>query len=464
MEVTSSSSNLTPEQFDNLPAAFLKTQFASFCELPDEIMNTFSGEQLYSLAYSDSATPVEEAKGDISELRTTKATLERYLEDTNVVLNISSYEKGGRPSSIDEVLDDYIEWCQNNEVSKEFYRTGVDSALRSIKRAVYQQIVTDTWKSIKGETNDEVFNQFIFDFSFSSAEHIEIKWWLCDTKRRLRDLAERSTVDASAQVPYPVFYGGQGIGKTFICRELRKPLGELSAPDKVSSMMDEFNQRKYGSMLVSDLDDISKVADRDLANLKTFATTDVLNPRKMRSEECHYIKKITTVICSSNDPIHEVIPDTTGARRFFQIEVPSTGYLEPIKKTNFLKLWQAVDIDWEPSSEEHKLILDSQSEQRKRDVVEVWWEDNFEHGLFGKEITASRLFESFDIWREQSKHMQVTQTTFGNKVTKFLSDKITKKRKKHGNVYIRLTPDPTQRISIQEELQFSHVGHDCYTV
>lgn len=464
MEVANRSSNLTPEQFGNLPAAFLKTQFASFGELPDEIMSTFTGEQLYSLAYGDIGTPIKETKGDISELRTTKATLERYLEDTNVVLNISSYEKDGRPSSIDEVLDDFIEWCQNNGVNKEFYRTGVDSALRSIKRAVYQQIVTDTWTAIKGETNDEVFNQFINDFSFSTSEHIAIKWWLCDTKRRLRDLAERSTVDASAQVPYPVFYGGQGVGKTFICRELRKPLGELSAPDKVSSMMDEFNQRKYGSMLVSDLDDISKVADRDLANLKTFATTDVLNPRKMRSEECHYIKKITTVICSSNDPIHEVIPDTTGARRFFQIKVPSTGYLEPIKKTDFLKLWQAVDIDWEPSTEEHQLLLDSQSEQRKRDVVEVWWEESFEYRHFGTEITASNLFENFDNWRESSKHMQVTQTTFGNKVTKFLSDKIEKKRKKHGNVYIRLTPEPVNNINVQQELQFSETVGEGYTV
>jgi len=464
MEVASNSSNLTPEQFSDLPAAFLKTQFSSFGELTDEVLGTFSGTQLYSLAYSDFKTPTSETKNDISELRTTKATLERYLEDTKVILNISSYEKNGRPSSLDEVLDDYIEWCQNNGVNKEYYRTGVDSALRSIKRSVYQQVVTDTWASIKGETNHEIFDQFLSYFSFNEAECIAIKWWLCDTKRRLRDLAEKSTVDASAQVPYPVFYGGQGIGKTYICRELRKPLGELSAPDKVSSMMDEFNQRKYGLMLVSDLDDISKVADRDLANLKTFATTDVLNPRKMRSEECHYIKKITTVICSSNDPIHEVIPDTTGARRFFQIEVPSTGYIEPIKQTDFLKLWQAVDIDWEPSTEEHKLILDSQSEQRKRDVVEVWWEENYEYSIFGKETTASRLFESFDTWREQSKHMQVTQTTFGNKVAKFLSDKIEKKRKKHGNVYIRLTPEPAREPLVQKEIKFGDLNGGGYSV
>lgn len=447
MEATSSS-NLTPEQFVGLPKAFLKTQFPVFEALPDETMNTFSADQLYHLAYGDVSQSPASNKCSLSELRTTKATLERYLEDTNVVLNISSYEKDGRPSSIDEVLDDYIEWCQNNDVNKEYYRTGVDSALRSIKRAVYQKVVADTWEVIKGEADDTVFNQFLSDFSFSEAESIAIKWWLSDTKRRLRDLAEKSTVDASAQVPYPVFYGGQGVGKSYICRELRKPLGELSAPDKVSSMMDEFNQRKYGLMLVSDLDDISKVADRDLANLKTFATTDVLNPRKMRSEECHYIKKITTVICSSNDPIHEVIPDTTGARRFFQINVPRTGYLGPIKKTDFLKLWQAVDMDWEPSSEERSLILESQRDQRKLDVVEVWWEERYEHEKFGKDVSASRLFESFDNWREMSKHMLVTQTTFGNKVAKFLSDKIEKKRKNSGNVYIRLTPEPPSKIPV----------------
>jgi hypothetical protein len=436
MEVVSS--NFTPEQLKGFPVPLLKSQFSSLNSLPDEVINSFNQEQLFQIAYSAESTPTSAITTDLSKLRSTRAALERYVEDANVVINISSYEKDGKPSSIDEVMDDYTEWCQQNDVKGEYYRTGVDSALRSIKRRVYRKIVNETWEHLEGQSNNDLFGKFLADFKFSEAEGLAIKWWMADTKRRLRDLATKSSVDATAQVPYPVFYGGQGVGKTFICRELRKPFGELGGPDKVSSMMDEFNQKKYGLMLISDLDDISKVADRDLANLKNFATSDVLTPRKMRSEENHFIKKITTVVCSSNSPIHEVIPDTTGARRFFQIDVPITGYVDPIRTTDFLKLWQAVDINWSPSRSEQQVIGDSQRLQRKRDVVEIWWDEKGQEEYYGRGIRASNLFINFDSWREEAKHFAMSQTTFGNKVKQFLSEHLVKKRINIGNVYIRL--------------------------
>lgn len=447
MEVVSS--NFTPEQLKAFPVPLLKSQFASLNSLPDEIINSFNDEQLFQLAYSTEASTTAGNNTDLSDLRSTKAALERYIADAKVVINISSYEKDGRPSSIDEVMDDYIEWCQQNDVKGEYYRTGVDSGLRAIKRSVYQKVVSDTWGNLEGQSDNDLFVKFLDDFKFSEAEGLAIKWWMADTKRRLRDLATKSSVDATAQVPYPVFYGGQGVGKTFICRELRKPFGELGGPDKVSSMMDEFNQKKYGLMLISDLDDISKVADRDLANLKNFATSDVLTPRKMRSEENHFIKKITTVVCSSNSPIHEVIPDTTGARRFFQIDVPSTGYVDPIRGTDFLQLWQAVDINWSPSREEQQVISDNQKLQRKRDVVEVWWDEAGHDEYYGRGIQAAHLFKGFDAWREEAKHFAMSQTTFGNKVKQFLSEHLEKKRLKTGNVYIRLNEKQVYRQKAQ---------------
>jgi len=436
MDVVSSS--YTPKQLKAFPVPLLKSQFSSLNGLPDEIISSFNEEQLFQIAYSEESIPASGNNIDLSGLRSTRAALERYVEDDNVVINISSYEKNGKPSNIDEVLDDYTEWCQQNGVKGEYYRMGVDSALRSIKRSVYRKVVNETWGNLEGQSNNGLFVKFLGDFKFNEAEGLAIKWWMSDTKRRLRDLATKSSVDATAQVPYPVFYGGQGVGKTFICRELRKPFGELGGPDKVSSMMDEFNQKKYGLMLISDLDDISKVADRDLANLKNFATSDILTPRKMRSEENHFIKKITTVVCSSNSPIHEVIPDTTGARRFFQIDVPITGYVDPIRGTDFLKLWQAVDINWSPSREEQQVISDSQRLQRKRDVVEVWWDEKGHEEYYGRGLRASNLFRDFDSWREEAKHFAMSQTTFGNKVKQFLSEHLVKKRIKTGNVYIRL--------------------------
>jgi hypothetical protein len=431
-------SNFTPEQLKGFPIPLLKTQFSSLNSLSDQVINSFNEEQLFQIAYSEQSILTNTDNIDLSRLRSTRAALECYVKDANVVINISSYEKNGRPSSIDEVLDDYTEWCQQNDVKGEYYRTGVDSALRSIKRSVYQKVVSETWGNLEGQSDNDLFVKFLADFKFSEAEGLAIKWWMADTKRRLRDLATKSSVDATAQVPYPVFYGGQGVGKTFICRELRKPFGELGGPDKVSSMMDEFNQKKYGLMLISDLDDISKVADRDLANLKNFATSDVLTPRKMRSEENHFIKKITTVVCSSNSPIHDVIPDTTGARRFFQIDVPITGYVDPIRTTDFLKLWQAVDINWSPSRSEQQVIGDSQRLQRKRDVVEIWWDEKGQEEYYGRGIRASNLFINFDCWREEAKHFAMSQTTFGNKVKQFLSEHLVKKRINIGNVYIRL--------------------------
>jgi hypothetical protein len=443
-------SNFTPEQLKGFPIPLLKTQFSSLNSLSDQVINSFNEEQLFQIAYSEQSILTNTDNIDLSRLRSTRAALECYVKDANVVINISSYEKNGRPSSIDEVLDDYTEWCQQNDVKGEYYRTGVDSALRSIKRSVYQKVVSETWKNLEGQSDNNLFVKFLADFKFSQAEGLAIKWWMSDTKRRLRDLATKSSVDATAQVPYPVFYGGQGVGKTFICRELRKPFGELGGPDKVSSMMDEFNQKKYGLMLISDLDDISKVADRDLANLKNFATSDVLTPRKMRSEENHFIKKITTVVCSSNSPIHDVIPDTTGARRFFQIDVPITGYVESIRTTDFLKLWQAVDINWSPSRSEQQVIGDSQRLQRKRDVVEIWWDEKGQEEYYGLGRSASEMFSLFDIWREGAKHFAMSQTTFGNKVKQFLSEHLVKKRVKRGIVYVRPNEKEVYRKKAEE--------------
>ncbi|MFA0117070.1 VapE domain-containing protein [Vibrio breoganii] len=427
---------MTPEQISNVPIQILQA-FPQFSDFSLEQLESMDQRALYSQLDGLELRP-HTPLPPLDSLTTTLDVFKRYLHESNVEVGVYGATKNDKFYPTDRLIRDFTPWYQTNGIKRHLtQRSHIDEALSILHDEAYDNEKQKLWCNIKGEPNDTIYVSFSNELGLSNTESLALRWWMTDAKRRARDLAESEEVDTSSQVPYPVFYGKQGSGKTYLTRSLKKVFGDLSAVKKAKDIMDDFGQIQYGKLLIVDFDDISQIDHKHLAQLKSWVTSDTLTPRIMRSERQHYIKKISTGIASSNQPLAKVIPDTTGSRRFFQIE-QKKDWVKAIKNTNFEDLWRSLDIEWYPTVTEREEIRQAQdTEQRNKHPIELFYEEVYSDTTL-KTISSSKLFLDWNDWIEHTKGKEISQKAFGMNITQYLingSEVLSKKRTNKGMVY-----------------------------
>lgn len=222
--------------------------------------------------------------------------------------------------------------------------------------------------------------------------------WL--VKRKLMGLEVRDHI-------MPVLYGSQGGGKSRAAKALFKPLEDLGyvLNVSVSQLADERYLKVLSENFIAFADEMTAAERADVNSLKNIITASILTPRKLGTNSAFKIRQNCTFFGASNRHINEMIFDSTGMRRFYQINCLSKFNWTAVNNINYLQAWRSIDELREEgylaSEVVQTLLKASQQHLVSHDDVDCFIE---EHRLLpaaktaGAFRTQKQIFDDYSSW------------------------------------------------------------------
>lgn len=169
----------------------------------------------------------------------------------------------------------------------------------------------------------------------------------------------------------------QGGGKSTAVHNLITPLNGLSMELKVPQITDERSTTLFCNCLVGFLDEMAGASKVDIDDFKRNVTSNTLMYRPMRTNAQVRVPNLCSFIGSSNNSIFEIIKDTTGIRRFFEIRALDKLDWAVIDGINYASLWKGIDENLSRGyiEEVQVEVAEHQKKSLIRDEVAVFLED-----------------------------------------------------------------------------------------
>jgi hypothetical protein len=148
-----------------------------------------------------------------------------------------------------------------------------------------------------------------------------------------------------------IFSPEQGSGKTTFARALLRPLRELASADAlISDFADHRSGDIYGFPVVV-VDDLEQLSKEAVPVLKTLITSERIARRRLHTSQSVSMRQRATLIGTANRPVHELIDDDTGHRRFVMMPFRNgnvakggePGIWEIVSSVDYELLWRSVD-------------------------------------------------------------------------------------------------------------------------
>lgn len=148
-----------------------------------------------------------------------------------------------------------------------------------------------------------------------------------------------------------IFSPLQGTGKTMFVRKFVSPLQELAADGVLFSDMADRRSGDIFRYPVVILDDMEQLSASSVPIIKTVLTAESLRRRILMTSMSAAIQQQCMPIGTSNQPIGELVPDSTGNRRFVTLQFRNGDKIKggdaavwaTVNDIDYLLLWQSVN-------------------------------------------------------------------------------------------------------------------------
>lgn len=169
----------------------------------------------------------------------------------------------------------------------------------------------------------------------------------------------------------------QGGGKSTSIQRLIQPLEELSLELKMPQVVDERSFTMFSEHLIGFFDEMAGADKVEISDFKRNVTSSTLTYRPMRTNSTAKIKNLCSFIGASNNSVFENIKDTTGLRRFFQINALDALDHAAINGIDYLALWKGIDEKLDRGYYERvkDQVVKKQEDLQMKDEVALFLED-----------------------------------------------------------------------------------------
>lgn len=141
----------------------------------------------------------------------------------------------------------------------------------------------------------------------------------------------------------PILVGKQGDGKSRAVKRLCAPFLELVLAVNATTLTDDRCKEALADYYVGIWDELQGGNKADVQALKNIISADVVAYRELGGHTHNVLPKSITLIGTSNDPVKDIIPDTTGARRYYEVKSnPERCDWDEINAISYPLVWSAV--------------------------------------------------------------------------------------------------------------------------
>lgn len=200
----------------------------------------------------------------------------------------------------------------------------------------------------------------------------------------------------------PVFFGPQEGGKTNAIRKLLAPLEEYKLNISLDQMTDERNYASMATNYVIFFDEMERADRVDIDSLKKQITLDYNDYRPLHTNSIQRAKQSCSFIGATNRQLAEQIVDSTGMRRFWQVNCLPVLDWEKINNLNSLEMWRGIDENKENGYllDQHKTIKARQAELIQNDEFDLFIQEKNLTIVDGEsqEVDNKILYADYKIW------------------------------------------------------------------
>lgn len=202
----------------------------------------------------------------------------------------------------------------------------------------------------------------------------------------------------------PIIFGRQGGGKTVALEQLISPIKDFRLNLQMTSLGDERMYKGFAANLVILFDELQNIERTNLNTLKNQITTNTNTYRPLHTNLIVNIPMNCSFIGASNKPINENFSDSTGMRRFYQLNALQKLDWTTINGTDYKALWQCIDETLDHGYLTGKILEEVQNQQTNlvnKDEFTTFLEECGlvpEPGAPTKKVSASAAYRAFQEW------------------------------------------------------------------
>ena len=232
------------------------------------------------------------------------------------------------------------------------------------------------------ESHTDLFLQAIIrEFKFLGDPELNLvvfKQWIWQTKRFFMG------TPVTDPLMINLYAAKGGGGKTQIIKKLSEPLEDYTVTATLDTILDTREHGLFTDRYVVFFDEMSlgKIENGQiaplLAGLKKLLTEDKITQRNMGTN--HHSKKRRTFspAATSNQPMAQILPDDSGMRRFYEMEMeaePNTQRIMQLRAIDATQIWQGIDEKLErgyivEGSAIHAKFLERQQALKHRSIID----------------------------------------------------------------------------------------------
>lgn len=236
-----------------------------------------------------------------------------------------------------------------------------------------------------------------------SCEEVNLKvmlHWMWLVKRNLNGLPVVYHIMPIIASPQKAGAKKQGGGKSTAILRLIEPIKTVSTTLRMDQVSDDRSFTAFNTYMVGFLDEMAGAGKVEIEDFKRIVTAETLTYRPMRTNIQIQIKNLCSFIGASNNSLSDIIKDTTGLRRFFQINSLEMLNHDEINSIDYISMWKSVDENLVRGYIEEVLpeISKEQDKIVSKDELEVFMEDN---NLYPteevEETTVKKLYDAYVI-------------------------------------------------------------------
>jgi len=199
----------------------------------------------------------------------------------------------------------------------------------------------------------------------------------------------------------PILFGVQGGGKSKSLQHLFSPLTNLTLDLGLTEVTDPRFYFSLNRNFVCVLDEMAGARKTDVDILKKQISATYNDVRKLGGNIVTKIKQNASFIGTTNRPVNELIFDSTGARRFYEVKTLDLLDWEAINKINYSELYRGINENRARGYLEEVMeeVKEDQKELVGLDELAIFLESH-KLSTGTKEISAIVVYDAYKIWSD----------------------------------------------------------------
>lgn len=143
----------------------------------------------------------------------------------------------------------------------------------------------------------------------------------------------------------PVLSGKQGSGKSKAIRALLGPVEDFATRKDFSQILDSRETNNFEKSLIVHIEEMAGGKRGDIDKLKALVTSESLDMRPMYTNDQIKLRMSTSFIGDTNRQLKEVIQDSSGARRWWELRCRDAIDEQALLNIDYHAIWRCVHED-----------------------------------------------------------------------------------------------------------------------